>query len=193
MDNSIPRNVICTWSLNPQSIIDHEEHLSATLQQRLDAAQAIASKGGVVGFHFHPMIYFSDWQQQYEAITQCLVDTFDIDQVALVSMGTLSFTKSVMKTIRNRELSSKILQMPMVECAGKWSYPEEIKIEMFRTLYGQLSSWHQHVFFYLCMEPDDFWSPVFGYRYESNIELEESMKQAYMRKIMARPEFLDGL
>jgi spore photoproduct lyase len=31
LKNPVPRNVICTWSLNPQTIIDHEEHLSASL------------------------------------------------------------------------------------------------------------------------------------------------------------------
>ncbi len=37
LQNDIPRNVIVTWSLNPQEIIDNEEHLTASLEERLRA------------------------------------------------------------------------------------------------------------------------------------------------------------
>ena len=103
--------------------------------------------------------------------------------VAMVSLGTLTFTRGVMKTIRRRPLTSKILQMPMEEIAGKYSYPLETKTELFRTVYEGLADWHRQVFFYLCMEAHSLWRPVFGYEYESNAALEEAMKTAYMDKV----------
>ena len=39
LNNDYPPNIICTWSLNPQTIIDHEEHLTASLIQRIESAQ----------------------------------------------------------------------------------------------------------------------------------------------------------
>jgi spore photoproduct lyase len=183
LKNPVPPNVICTWSLNPQSIIDHEEHLSASLKQRLESAKALADKGCVVGFHLHPIIHYSDWENDYLEICQQLISNFEPGQVAMVSMGTLTFTKSVMKTIRQRDLTSKILQMPMEQVAGKFSYPAEIKLQLFKHVYSELSSWHRKVFFYLCMEPQDFWNPVFGFDYENNDAFEAAMKSAYFSKI----------
>ena len=183
LKNNVPRNVVCTWSLNPQTIIDYEEHLSASLAQRLDSAKALADKGCVVGFHFHPIIHYSGWETDYQNICQNIISKFEANQVALVSMGTLTFTKSVMKTIRKRELTSKILQMPMQQSAGKFSYPADIKLELFKQVYGALSPWHDQVFFYLCMEPQALWEPVFGFDYTNNEAFEAAMKNAYFAKI----------
>ena len=183
LDNPVPRNILCTWSLNTQTIIDNEEHLSASLTQRLDAARAVADKGLVVGFHFHPVVHYAGWDADYPAICAELTSRFDAREVALVSLGTLTFTRSVMKTIRSRDLKSKILQMPLEPAAGKLSYPVGIKTEMFSRVYDALDPWHQDVFFYLCMEPHDLWQPVFGYQYESNQEFEAAMKSAYLSKI----------
>lgn len=183
LDNDYPENILCTWSLNPQLIIDHEEHLSASLEQRLHAAERIAEKGRLVGFHFHPIMQYDGWREGYLEICRLLVQRFDPARVALVSMGTLTFTKSVMKSIRNRPLISKILQMPMEEIAGKYSYPLDKKIEMFGAVYDGLGAWQEDVFFYLCMEAQSLWKPVFGFEYESNLELETAMKNAYRDKI----------
>lgn len=183
LKNNVPRNMVCTWSLNPQTIIDHEEHLSASLEQRLAAAKALADKGCVVGFHFHPIVHYKGWQADYQNICQDITEKFVANQVALISMGTLTFTKSVMKTIRQRPFTSKILQMPMQQSGGKFSYPTEIKLELFSQVYGALSSWHERVFFYLCMEPQQLWKPVFGYDYRNNEAFEAAMKNAYFAKI----------
>jgi spore photoproduct lyase len=75
--------------------------------------------------------------------------------------------------------------MPMVDAAGKKSYPDDIKLEMFRHLYDSFAdSWKKAVFFYLCMESTELWEPVFGHRYDSNQQFEEAMKQSYLKKIM---------
>ncbi len=185
LKNPLPRNVLCTWSLNTPTIIDHEEHLSASLEQRLEAAGAIAEQGNLVGFHFHPVIHYDGWESEYGELCEKLVGQFSVETVAMVSIGTLTFTKSVMKTIRNRELTSKILQMPLEPVAGKWSYPREIKLDLFNGIYRGLAPWHGQVFFYLCMEPRELWPPVFGYDYETNAQFEAAMKHAYFQKIGA--------
>ncbi len=183
LDNPVPRNILCTWSLNPQTIIDAEEHLSASLEQRISAARAIADKGLIVGFHFHPIIHYTNWQKEYAEICAQLIENFAVREVALISLGTLTFTKSVIKTIRNRELSSKILQMPMEASAGKLSYPLKTKIEIFSHVYQNLKPWHKDVFYYLCMESHELWQPVFGASYQTNLEFETAMKSAYLSKI----------
>ena len=179
----LPPNLLFTWSLNPQTIIDHEEHLTASLHDRINAAKKIADKGFLVGFHFHPIIYYKNYQKEYSSVFQTLLDTFDPKQVVLVSFGTLTFIKPVIHKIRKRDFKSKILQIPLTHAAGKLSYPLHIKKEMFKFAYDAFNPWHKKVFFYLCMEDQSLWKDVFGYEYPTNESFEMDMKLSYKAKI----------
>ncbi len=183
LDNDVPKNVLSTWSLNPQVIVDYEEHQSASLEDRIKCAEKLAAKGNIVGFHFHPMIWYDNFKHDYAQIAQSLTNRFNPDQVAMVSMGTLTYTKDVMRTIRKRNFKSKILQMPLDKVAGKFAYPEHIKIDMFSHLHQALTPWHDEVFFYLCMEPEHLWQPSLGgLKYQTNKQLETAMKTSYYQK-----------
>ncbi len=183
LKHDIPKNIILTWSLNTQTIIDNEEHLTASLENRLEAAKRVHDKGILVGFHFHPMIYYKNWQKEYKKIFDHLTKNFDPKNVAMVSLGTLTFIKPVIKTIRSRDFKSKILQIPFANANGKLSYPIEIKKEIFRFAYESLSKWHKKVFFYLCMEEHSLWKEVFSYEYPTNETFENDMKLHYLKKI----------
>lgn len=179
----VPKNIIVTWSLNTQMIIDNEEHLTASLDERIKSARKLANKGILVGFHFHPIVVYKNYLEEYKAVAKRLIETFTPDEVVLISMGTLTFIKPVIKKLRQRELKTKILQMPFEDINGKKSYPTPIKKEMFQTLYESFTPWHHKVYFYLCMEAHSLWKDVFGYEYGSNNQMEEMMKINYMEKI----------
>ena len=184
LKHPIPPNIICTWSLNTQTLIDHEEHLTASLEDRLQAARRVADQGILVGFHLHPMIHYEDWREDYAALFERLSRLFTPQEVVLVSLGTLTYIKPVIKQLRSRQgFHSKILQMPLVESDGKLSYPEQVKLAMFGLAYASLAAWHERVFFYLCMENQRLWQPVFGFDYASNEAFEQAMKGSYMDKI----------
>lgn len=183
LENDFPKNVITTWSMNTPTIIKNEEHHSASFDERLNAAKQIADKGHLVGFHFHPIVYYDNWEKEYLECVEKIVNQFEPEQVALISLGTLTFIKPVLKKIRSRDFTSKISQMPMVDASGKLSYPLDIKLNLFQTVYNAFSKWHSKVFFYLCMEDQSLWEPVFGHIYETNDEFEEAMKSAYLQKI----------
>ncbi len=123
LKHKVPKNIICTWSLNTQTIITHEEHLTASLEERLKAARKLADHGVIVGFHFHPMVHYEHWRRDYGNIFHTLQATFHPSEVATISMGTLTFIKPVIRQIRSRKFKSKILQMPLVECDGKILLP----------------------------------------------------------------------
>jgi spore photoproduct lyase len=179
----LPANILCTWSMNTPSIITHEEHHTASLERRLRAARRMADQGVLVGFHFHPMVHYDRWREDYGEVFARLRDCFSPSEVAMVSLGTLTFIKPVMRQIRRRDFKTKILQMPLENADGKLSYPRARKIEMFRHAYRSLADWHPEVFFYLCMENQSLWEPVFGYYYGSNQAFEMTMKASYMAKI----------
>jgi spore photoproduct lyase len=183
----IPPNVICTWSLNTPTIIAHEELGTVSLERRLRAARRAADHGMLVGFHLHPIIHYSDWKQDYAEVTRHLHTRFQPEEVAMVSLGTLTFTKRVLRKIREHTFPSKVLKMELVESDGKLSYPEEMKRELFTHVYRCFPpAWLSQVFFYLCMENHRLWKPVFGFEYDSNKQFERQMCQAYREKIQRK-------
>ncbi|HIP54884.1 MAG TPA: hypothetical protein EYH11_05375 [Sulfurimonas autotrophica] len=186
LENKIPKNILCTWSLNTQTIIDNEEHLTASLAKRINAARKIADKGVKVGFHFHPIVEYEGYLDEYQKVYEELILKFSPKEVALVSFGTLTFIKPVIKQLREREFRSKITQIPHEDASGKTSYPDATKVEMFKHAYESFSPW-QHgsdkVFFYLCMEEHHMWAKTFGYQYSTNNDFEQAMLGAYCKKI----------
>lgn len=183
LQNPVPKNIICTWSLNTTTIIENEEHLAASLEKRISSARALADKGVIVGFHFHPIVEYENYLQEYKEVYDELVQRFRPEEVALVSMGTLTFIKPVIQKLRNRNFKSKILQMPFDNAAGKSSYPMDIKEEMFKRAYESFKPWHDKVFFYLCMEDHSLWKKCFGYEYNTNTDMERAMISSYCSKL----------
>jgi spore photoproduct lyase len=183
LENEVPKNIICTWSLNTPTIIKNEEHLAASLEKRINAARKVADKGVKVGFHFHPIVEYENYLDEYQEVYKKLLLQFKAEEVVLLSFGTLTFIKPVIKQLREREFRSKITQMPFENASGKSSYPRATKIEMFKHAYESFKLWHKDVFFYLCMEEHSMWSETFGYEYSTNNDFERAMLGAYTKKL----------
>ncbi|MGL1930754.1 MAG: DNA photolyase [Desulfotalea sp.] len=182
--NRPPRNMIFTWSLNTDLVISAEEKGTASLEKRIESARALSTLGIPVGFHFHPMVWYEGWRQDYQSIVTKITEKFTPEEVVMVSIGTLTFIKPVLKRIRERMLKSSILQMPTVDSAGKLSYPFEIKKDLFSAVYdGFPKDWQEKVFFYMCMEDEKLWQPVLQRSYKTNEEFEQDMLSSYMEKI----------
>lgn len=183
LDNDVPKNILCTYSLNTQTIIDNEEHLTASLNKRVAAARKLADKGVKVGFHFHPIVEYEGYLEEYQEVYNKLISEFTTQEVALISFGTLTFIKPVIKQLREREFRTKITQIPHVDASGKTSYPDSTKVEMFKSAYESFKPWHKEVFFYLCMEEHQMWAKTFGYQYPTNNDFERAMLSSYANKI----------
>jgi len=186
LENDVPHNILCTWSLNTPTIIDNEEHLTASLVKRLNAARKLADKGVKIGFHFHPIVEYENYLDEYLSVYTLVQSMFVPKEVVLVSFGTLTFIKPVIKQLRNREFRTKITQIPHVNASGKTSYPDATKEEMFKHAFKNFHAW-QHgenrVFFYLCMEEHQMWQKTFAYQYSTNNDFESAMIGAYCSKM----------
>ncbi|NOZ10017.1 MAG: hypothetical protein GXP09_03060 [Gammaproteobacteria bacterium] len=173
LDHDIPGNVVCSWSLNTASVIENEEHLTVSLERRVAAARQLADTGVKVAFHFHPMIYYRGWDDDYPEIVSSLLSQFDVGEVLFVSFGSVTLIKPVIKKIREQGNPSRILQMDFVsDPHGKLTYPDETKVLMFRKMYDSFRPWHGKVLIYLCMEKPEIWQQAFGFVYSSNQQFE---------------------
>ena len=183
LETDIPNNVFVSWSINPQLFIDNEEHGTASFDQRVSSARALSDKGVLVGFHLHPIVYYEGYESDYTHIIQKVTSMFAPSEIAMVSMGTLTFIKPAIKKLRSTGLTSKVLQIPMADAVGKTSYTIEIKKEIFSHVLSQFSSWHDQVFFYLCMEERSIWESVFGKCYVDNTEFENALFNSVSSKM----------
>jgi len=182
LERDVPDNVVCSWSLSTDVLIRNEEHGTASLERRLAAAQAMAEHCGRVAFHFHPMVYYQGWREDYGDVAAALLSRFSPQQVAFLSMGSVTLIKPVAQEIRRRGGETKILQMEMAsDPHGKLTYPDERKIELFSHLYGALRPWQEDVFVYLCMETAPIWEAVLGRSYGTN----EAFEQDFGRRCHA--------
>lgn len=174
-ERDVPRSVVCSWTLNSDTVIAHEERGTAPLHLRLRAARTASDARIPVAFHFHPMLFYRGWEHDYRRVVAQVLEMFTPQEVSFVSMGSVTMIKPVVREIRKRGGRTKILQMEMVaDPHGKLTYPDAIKIRLFQTLFSSFSAWHESVFFYLCMETDSIWRQVLGHSYLTNDDFERA-------------------
>ncbi len=184
---NLPLNIVATWSVNASTITKKEEHLTATLETRVEAARKSVEKGRLVGFHIHPMVHFKGWEDEYTALVELLCNRIDPRNVMMVGMGALTFTKQNLKALRESGRPTRVTQMELAPAAGKFSYPLGTKREMFSFVYSQFpQEWKDNAFFYLCMEDPSLWMPCLGREYPNNAAFEADMKSHYLGKLQSR-------
>lgn len=171
LHNPIPNNVVCSWSLNTEKVIDNEELGTASLKDRLDSAKKLTNIGIKVAFHFHPIIYYKNWENEYKEIIQYILNNFNPENILFISFGSLTFIKPVIKKIRKKNIKTKILKMETAfDPNGKITYPKNLKIKLYKTLFKEFLPWKNKIYFYLCMETADIWQEVFEFSYKDNEE-----------------------
>ena len=183
LQRQVPQNVVCSWSLNPQSIIANEEHGAASLERRLAAARSLADQKRPVAFHLHPMVHYKGWKSDYSTVIERLLELFLPQEIAFLSLGSMTFIKPVLRQIRRRGGETKVLQMPMSpDPHGKLTYPIETKVALYRHAYQMLAPWQNQVFMYLCMEPEEVWQRSFGWCFESSQAFEQAFAAHWKKR-----------
>ena len=156
--------VIFAWSLNTPRLIRQEEHGAAPLEARLAAAAKCARAGFRLAFHFDPLIYYPEWEQEYHGVVEQLVAAVPVDRIAWISLGALRYMPPLKNIIRQRFPASRIAEEEFVTALdGKKRYFKTQRAEMFGRMREWLAALAPEVFVYLCMESPWMWQQVFGY------------------------------
>ena len=157
-------HVVVAWSMNPQPVIDWHEDLTASFHERLGAARRCQEAGYRVGFHFDPLIEYSDWETDYRAMVEEIFATVDWTGISWLSLGVLRNTPGLKRTIRERFATSHLLTGEQVCCPdGKLRYFQPLRVEMYRKMVGWIRRAAPTVKIYLCMESKEVWQQVFGF------------------------------
>jgi len=152
-------NVVASWSVNPQNVISAEEHLTASLESRLNAAKKCLAAGFQVAFHLDPMIYHSDWRQSYSNLVNQITSRFQPSEVNVISIGALRFQPEQRHMMRERFESSSLVNQAEVFSSkdGKLRYDSELRTEMFRHVLSEFKKVSDDWKVFLCMETPETW------------------------------------
>lgn len=152
---------VVSWSVNAQEIIDNEEHGTASLGERIAAAQRVERAGYRLGFHFDPLIEFDGWEAAYERAIEAIFSAVDTRRVAWVSLGSLRLTPGLAATVRARRDARYVASSELVPGRdGKARVWRGLRLRMYRTLLRTLARVAGPVPTYLCMEPPAVWEQV---------------------------------
>lgn len=157
-------NVIVSWSINPQEIIQAEEKQTASLEERLRAAELCLSKGYKIAFHIDPMIWTPDWKAQYFDLAKQIHERFDPSQMPYMSIGALRFQPEQRHLMRERfGMTSNVTKAEMfVAKDGKLRYSQNLREEMFQALKGEFLRLSPKWKIFFCMEMPETWLNVDG-------------------------------
>lgn len=156
--------VVVAWSMNPQPVIDAEEHGTASFNERLKAARRCQEAGYRLGFHFDPMIEYPRWEDDYRQMIEALFDTVDWRCISWLSMGVLRNTAGLKRAMRQRLPRTRLITAEQVIGPdGKLRYFQPLRVQMYRKMLCWIRRAAPTVKVYLCMESADVWKQVFGY------------------------------
>jgi len=178
LDEKHHGNVIASWSLNPDFIIQKEEHLTASLENRLLAAKKCLDKNFQISFHLDPLIYFDNWQFHYIELIKKITTIFKPQDLQIISLGALRFQPEQKTIMRQRfGMSSLVTRSEMLPSeGGKLRYHQTIRNEMYAFVKDAFKKVNPKYNVYLCMETPETWIQSLGHMPSQDVNLQSIFK-----------------
>ena len=163
LNQSSTKNIIVSWSLNPQVIIDQEEKGTPNLEKRLEAARLCAEKGYKIGIHIDPIIIFPDWEKAYHSLIKKIFELLLPSQIEWISLGSFRYRKSLKKIINQRHKNTRLFTGEHIASKdGKYRYLRSLRNEVYENLRQLLKNFSANLNVYMCMETKEIWEGVTG-------------------------------
>jgi spore photoproduct lyase len=171
---------IVAWSLNSPMIMQGEELLTASLDERLEAAAECAGLGYRLAFHFDPIIHHPGWQDGYRQTIARLFEKVPAGQIAWISMGCLRFLPALKEIAVSRFPNSRFFHDEFVlGLDNKFRYFRTLRVEMYKFIYEELRKGAaDSTCIYMCMESDEIWHEVCGFSPEERGSLPKMLDRA---------------
>lgn len=180
------RNVIVSWSVNPQHIIEREEHGTASLSERLSAARRCADRDFRISFHIDPMIWHPEWRENYALLVDEISSRFTPEEIPYMSVGALRFQPEQRAIMRERfGLNSYVTSAETFPGSdGKLRYDANVRQEMFQFVLQRFREKDSRWRIFMCMESPETWLKTAG---QSPFR-DERMEDLFDHQVIARVE-----
>lgn len=170
--------VMVSWSLNTPKIIAEEESNTVSLSERLKAAAQCQEWGYKLGFHFDPLIYYQNWEEDYLRVVDEIFAEIDPEKIVFISLGCLRFMPPLFDKIRTGHPQSKIIWEEFIlGDDGKMRYFKPLRIKIYSKLVERIKRYAPQILIYLCMESPGVWQEVFGFAPQNNLDLKQILDE----------------
>jgi spore photoproduct lyase len=170
-------HVLVSWSINPEPVVQREEHKTASLAARLAAAQRCLAAGYKIGLHFDPLLYSPDWEALYEPFVAQVFGAIAPADVTYMSMGSLRFAPALKDVVRARFPKSRLMYAELFPGEdGKMRYFKPLRAEMYDKMLGWIRRAAPDARLYLCMESAEIWQKTFGEAPTCSLEVERHIQ-----------------
>ena len=165
-------HTVVSWSLNPPFIQDKEEHKTATIEERLRAAELCVQAGYPVAFHLDPLIFYPGWEKDYKDLIERIFENIPAASVPWISIGALRMSQALKELVRERFPRSFLPLGELVPCEdGKLRYFKPIRLMLFQRVLAWIRAKTTTTSVYTCMEGPHVWSKIFGDQPPNEIQL----------------------
>lgn len=159
LDQEHGKNVVVSWSINPQNIIAKEEHLTASLFERLESAKKCLAQNYKIALHIDPVIWHPSWQESYGTLVDEIASQFNPEDIPYISLGALRFQTEQRWIMKERfDLDSYVNQAEVFEGPDrKLRYDHDVRNEMFKFIIQRFKDHNSKWNIFLCMETPETW------------------------------------
>ena len=173
---------VIAWSLNPEVIVEQEEHKTARLDERLSAARKASVAGYKIGLHFDPMLHFEGWEREYPRLVEQVFDYVSPERIAWMSIGTLRCLPMLKPIVEDRFPSSRIFLGELFQSNdGKLRYLKIIRQDMIRLMQQELQKHAPKVPNYICMDKPSVWKNSMTFQPVNTSELEAKLENGFLQ------------
>jgi len=152
------KQIVVSWSLNPQYIINTYEPGTATLDERINAARKCQQHGYRIRFRIDPVIIYADWKDQYANLIQKMLIKTVPENITLGMLRLLpGHFNLAMEAYGDRAFSLWNKKFVKGASDGKLRYMHSQRVEFYRFLIDTICSINKDVSIGLCRETPQIW------------------------------------
>jgi spore photoproduct lyase len=149
-----PHNkIVASWSLNSEQMINQYEKGTASLDERIEAAQKCQSKGYRIRLRIDPGIYYPDWQKGYSELIEKSLSVIEPENITLGMLRLLPGHFHLAESTYGNN-ANNLLNNHFVKGAsdGKLRYSREMLTTFYSFLIDTIHSFNKNVSISLCRE-----------------------------------------
>ena len=154
-------NVVLSWSLNPQGIIDKEEKGTSSIEERLSAAKAIVEHGYSIALHLDPIFMLENTLDDYLELIDRIFTIIPARSVKWLSLGGFRYIDELkIAILENNKGKKRFLGEEYIKCEdGKFRYPKFLRLKFYNEI-GKKIKQKGDIKIYLCMEGPSLWKEI---------------------------------
>ena len=156
-------NIIPSWTMSPEYIVETIEHKTPSFNERLRAAKKCQEHGYTVGVRLDPIFKYENWENDYQNTVESILTTLDTTKIDYLSLGTVKMHRNLVEVISRRFPDSMTILGELVPADdGKFRPIKFERVEMYRKMITWIREIAPELKIELSLESDDIKELVYN-------------------------------